>query len=189
MRYNVIVDLRRSALTTVLLLAAAAPTACSSSGGAAPTTPPNTTSTAPASTAAPSAPTSGSGSPADPTTTAAVSKAYKTFFNPSKPLSTVARYLQHSDRFTAAIAAEAKQGAQQHLGVRVTKVVLLSPNSAAVTFDLLSARKMLLPDVPGNAVREGGVWKVAARTFCQLVQLAGKAPAACSDPTVTSLPS
>lgn len=184
-----IVTVRRPAVMTLLVLASATLVACGSSGGTANNTPPNTgTSAAPPTTAASSAPVSGSGAPADPTTTADVSKAYKTFFNPATPLPTVARYLQHGDQLEAAIAAEVARGAQEHLGAKVTKVVLLSPNSAAVTFDLLSAGKILLPDEPGNAVRESGVWKVAAKTFCELVQLAGKAPSACSDPTVTSLP-
>jgi hypothetical protein len=175
------VDVRRSAPVPLVLLAAIALAGCSSSGGPATSAPPTTASVG--STAAGS-----SGSAADPATTAAVTKAYKTFFDPATPLATVTRYLQHGSRFTQAIAAQARQGAQQHLGVRVTKVVMLSPNSTAVTFDLLSAGKVLLPGSPGNAVRESGVWKVAAKTFCELVQLTGKAPTACSDPKVTDLP-
>ena len=182
-----IVNVRRSALMILLVVA---PAACSSSGGAAAHSATNAgTSTVPSTAPASSAPTSGAGSSAaDPVTTAAVAKAYETFFNPSIPLVTVARNLQHGDRFTSAIAANAKLGKQRHLGVKVTKVVLISADSAAVSFDLLSSGKILLPDVSGFAAREVGVWKVAAKTFCELVALNGKPPAACGDPTVTELP-
>ena len=82
--------------------------------------------------------------------------------------------LQHGAVFKAALLAQANNAqAQGGLTARVTSATLLSPNSASVHFDLLAAGKPLLSDTPGNAAREDGRWKVAAKTFCQLIGLTG----------------
>jgi hypothetical protein len=48
--------------------------------------------------------------------------------------------------------------------------------------------KPALPGASGLAVRQGGKWKVAAQTFCQLLTLQGDAPHACNDPKITAVP-
>ncbi len=91
--------------------------------------------------------------------------------------------------FKAALLAQANNAqAQGGLTARVTSATLLSPNSASVHFDLLAAGKPLLSDTPGNAARENGRWKVAAKTFCQLIGLAGHPAGPCNDPKITALP-
>lgn len=178
---------------TILITAvlAGAVAACSSSGsGGASVAATSGAQVAPATSA--SAASTGaagsSGKAADAATKAAVAKAYATFFDPATSLATAVANLQNGAKLKSALIAQAKAGAQQHLGARVTKVSLLSPDSASVVFDLLSSGKVLLPNTPGNAVRVAGHWTVAARTFCGLVQLTGKAPAACSDPSIVDLP-
>ncbi len=129
------------------------------------------------------------GSPADAATTKSIAQAYSAFFNPKASLAVAEQNLQHGTVFKAALLAQAHDPQAQGISARVTSVTLLSPNSAAVRFDLLSGGKPLLPNNPGNAVREDGRWKVAAETFCQLIQVSGQhPPAACSDPKITGLP-
>jgi hypothetical protein len=180
------------AAATALLMSVCA---CGSSGGSAAasgsaSTTNTGTSNSGSATAGGSPSTSQtSGAAADPATTRAIAQAYTAFFDPKASLTTAEQNLQHGAVFKAALLAQAHNGqAQGGLSARVTTATLLSPNSASVHFDLLAAGKPLLSDTPGNAAREDGRWKVAAETFCQLVQLTGHPPAACSDPKITDLP-
>jgi hypothetical protein len=173
MRYNRVMSRPRGARRAGAALVAAALLGvggCSSSGSSSP------------SSATPS------GTPADPATTKAIAHAYAAFFDPKASLAVAERYLQHGAELKTALIAQSHNPQAHGLSARVTKVTLLSPNSAAVRFDLLSGGKSLLSDNPGNAAREGGQWKVAAKTFCDLVGLTGHPPAACSDPKITDLP-
>jgi hypothetical protein len=70
----------------------------------------------------------------------------------------------------------------------VSSVALQSPNVANVIFTLSSNGSPLLPNNPGLAVKQDGVWKLAAQTFCGLAAAAGPAPAACGDTSITNLP-
>jgi len=174
---------RGFAVATVVLMSVCG---CSSSGSPAATSgsAPNSGSTL----GSPSASGTG-GTAADPATTKAIAQAYTAFFNPKASLTVAEQNLQHGAVFKAALLAQAHNPqAQGGLTARVTSVTLLSPNSASVRFDLLSAGQPLLSDSPGNAAREDGRWKVAAETFCQLVQLSGHPPAPCNDPKITALP-
>lgn len=129
-----------------------------------------------------------SGTTADPVTTKAIMQAYASFFDPKAPIDVTEQYLQHGSELKSALVTQSHNPQAPGLSAWVTKVTLLSPNSAAVRFDLMSNGKPMLPDTPGNAAREDGRWKVAAKTFCSLVQLTGHPPAACSDPKITDLP-
>jgi hypothetical protein len=131
---------------------------------------------------------SSSGQPADKATVAAVTKAYAVFFSPKSSLAASLQALQHGPVFRTAVVAQSNSSQAQHAGARVTKVVLLSPQVAAVTFDVLVSGAVLLPNRPGNAVRENGRWKVAAKTFCDLLALTNQAPQPCKDPNITRLP-
>jgi hypothetical protein len=120
--------------------------------------------------------------------TALITQAYEVFFsnNSTTPQSQAA--LQHGEKFTAALDAEGTSSYATKSSATVSKVVVLSPNSADVTFSVISNGVAVLKDTPGKAVREGGTWKVAAQTFCALLTLQGNPPSACSDSSVTALP-
>jgi hypothetical protein len=120
--------------------------------------------------------------------TALITQAYEVFFsnNSTTPQSQAA--LQHGEKFTAALDAEGTSSYATKSSATVSKVVVLSPNSADVTFSVISNGVAVLKDTPGKAVREGGTWKVAAQTFCALLALQGNPPSACSDSSVTALP-
>lgn len=170
-------------MTATLLCTALVLGGCGSSGSTAGA---GTTAPGAGGTRAPAATAGTSAAPAS--VRGAVTKAYAEFFGYKTPASVAEKYLQHGSVFAKTLAAQAEQGLQQRLTARVTKVSMLSPDTAAVTFTLLGNGKPLLPNASGNAVREGGTWKVAAKTFCGLLQLQSTPPKACSDPRVTALP-
>jgi hypothetical protein len=191
-----IVRVRRAPAARGFVLVAAA-TGCSGSGqaGAGSTAPQpggsSGGSSTPAGTIAASgaATPSGTGTPADNATKALVAKAYTTFFDPKAPAAKSQAALQHGASFAATLEAAANSTAVQGIAATVSAVNSISPNVAYVTFTLTSGGSPLLTDTPGYAVRENGTWKVAAQTFCNLLQLQNAAPAACKDPAITALPS
>ena len=191
---------RNSHATTVALVGVAGAlalslTACSSSGTKAststtPSTPASTSSSAPApSTPAPSTPTSTAPAPADAATTAAVKKAYATFFGGTKNQAALIADLQNGDKLTAALIQQSKNPVAATLTATVSTVSLENPHVADVTFTLLSKGAPLLSNTPGKAVLVDGTWKLAAETFCGLVAASGTTPAACTDQSVVALPS
>lgn len=176
----------------VLAVLATAVTACSSSGGDSPSKSSSTSEGATSATSSSSAPAtsaSGSGAPADAATKAAVTKAYQTFFNSNSTLDQSVAALQNGAKLRSAVSKESDNPEAKGASVTVSAVDLTGPAVATVTFTILSNGQPLLPNTHGNAVKQGGTWKVAAQTFCALLTLEGKPPAACNDPAVTSLPS
>lgn len=162
---------------------------CSSSGNGSggSNTPPSSPSHA-TSPATPPAPPPTGGAPAGASTKAAVAHAYQIFFNTKTSLSDSVADLQHGDKFRAALNAQSSNPAAKNISAQVTKVQLPSPHVAYVTFDLLSGGSPLLKGTHGYAVQEGGTWKVAAQTFCALLQLQNSAPAACKDMSIIAMP-
>jgi hypothetical protein len=183
---------RRRRVPAVLAIAVAAAVALSGCSGSAAKkgTSSSTTGSKPASGSGSSrnSSPSGTGTPADAATKAAVSGAYATFFNPKTSAAGSEAVLQHGASFRKTLAEQASTAQSQNVSATVSKVSRTGPNVAAVTFTLLSGGSPLLTDTPGFAVREGGAWKVAAQTFCGLLQLQGGAPAACNDTSITALP-
>jgi len=166
------------AAAAILIVAAASAACGSSGGGAGGSSAPGTSAAAP----------SGSGSPANAATKAAISKAYATFFGTTATLAQSVGALQNGNRFVAAIKKESKNSYAAKSSAKVTSATLVSPHVAAVKFSISSGGQTLLKHSPGFAVEQNGTWKVAAKTFCGLLQLQGDAPNACSDPQVTALP-
>ncbi|HEU5266548.1 MAG TPA: hypothetical protein VFU35_07595 [Jatrophihabitans sp.] len=119
---------------------------------------------------------------------AAIKAAYAKFFASSTPTQVSLGLLQNGPAFKAALDKQAASSLAQHAGARVSKVTLVSPNLADVVYTVTMNGSPVLPDQPGYAVRQGGTWKVAAKTFCALLTLQGGAPAACSSPSATALP-
>lgn len=171
----------------ILVAPALLASGCSSSGATHASSPP-TGSSGGGATAPAAAPPTGSGTPADAATRSAVAKAFTTFFSPKSTAAQSEAALQHGSAFTQTLAAEATSAQSQNVSATVSSVRLLSPDVAAVVFTLNSGGSPLLTDTPGNAVREGGTWKVAAVTFCNLLTLQGTAPTACKDASITALP-
>jgi hypothetical protein len=86
------------------------------------------------------------------------------------------------------VEAQAGGSMAKQASAEVSKVTMISANSAQVTFSILLGGNPMLPDYKGYAVREDGKWKVAGKTFCELMTLQGQATPACNTPEATSLP-
>lgn len=186
--------LRRVVILAALITSAVLP-GCSSSG--APTASRtgasvarSTGASASASSGAPisPAPSGSQGAAAPAATAAAIKTAYAKFFASSTPEQVSLGLLQNGPQFKAALDKQAASSLAQHAGAQVSKVTLVSPNVAAVVYAITVNGTPVLKDQPGYAVRQGGIWKVAAKTFCALLTLQGAAPAACTSPAATALP-
>jgi hypothetical protein len=160
--------------------------ACSSSGPAKPAG--GSGVVAPAtSTSAPASPTATGA--ADAATTAAVTQAFRTFFGSSSTQAQAADALQNGSHFTAELTSEGASAQPNTSTATVQSVQTTSfADTVAVTFSILGNGQVLLKNDTGYAVRVGGVWKVAARTFCDLLELQGTAPPACLNSALTTLP-
>ncbi len=179
-----------TAITTIALgLVIAGCSGSSGSGPAAASASRSAGSASPSATASSSATGGQPGRPAPAAVSRAVAAAYATFFSSRSTWRQSQAVLQNGARFHAALVAQGKSQYASTSKGRVRSVQLLSPKVASVTYDILSNGQPLLQDVHGHAVRQKGTWVVAAETFCGLLKLQGQAPRACSDPSVTALPS
>jgi hypothetical protein len=163
--------------------------ATGSSGGSVATSGSGSTSAPPGGSSGSSAstPAAGTGTPADPSTKKSITSAYAAFFNSKSAVTQSEAALQHGSAFHATLVQQAKGQYSNNSSAKVG-AVNVSGKRAYVTFSILSNGKPLLNNFKGYAVLESGKWKVAAITFCTLLQLQGGAPAVCNDPTMTSLP-
>jgi hypothetical protein len=119
----------------------------------------------------------------------AVEKAYALFFSTATSLRKSIAVLQHGDTFCPALLeVNHTSYGKQKTNAKVSSVRVTKPDLAEVKFTIRVAGQVVLPNAKGYAVKEGGEWKVAAQTFCQLLTLEGTAPAACKDKSITSLP-
>jgi hypothetical protein len=175
---------RGSSRLAVSLLAATgiALTACGGSGGSSGSTtsaPPSTSPTSQSSTPAASGePTTGSAA------VAAIKKNWATFFNAKTPTSQRVALLQDGTMVEAVIKAQSGSTLAATASAKVTHVTLTGTNQASVTYSILVGGQTALPNQPGVAVYQNGVWKVGLVSFCALLKIenAGKKsglPAAC----------
>lgn len=160
--------LRTTAACCGLVLAAAL-TGCGSDDET--TAAPTTTSAAAASTAAAGA--------ADAATTQAITKAYTTFFDGKAPTNDRVALVEGGDAFRAILDGQATNPQAQGTSVTVSAVKSTGATTADVTYTLLMGGNPVLPNQTGQAVKDGGNWKVAKATFCALQSLQGQVPATC----------
>jgi hypothetical protein len=139
-------------------------------------------STTPTSSTAPAGSTA-----ADPTT--AITNAFITFFDGKAPIPQRLALLQGADAFQSVLANQTTSTIITQTSATVSAVVLMGANQAKVTYTVSLSGTPTLPNQMGGAVRINGTWKVAASTFCSILSLGGAAPAACTDPSVTAVPS
>lgn len=118
----------------------------------------------------------------------AVTEVFHLFFSTATSLSRSMAVLQHGKTFCGALQAESNSSyGKQKTSAQVSGVRIKNPKLATVTFTIRVGGHVVLPHSHGYAVKEGGHWKVAAQTFCQLLTLEGTAPAACKDKSITAL--
>jgi hypothetical protein len=118
---------------------------------------------------------------------AAITANWKTVFDGKAPLSGRLALVQDGPQLTAFIEAQAKTSfGQAAMGstATVSSVIVSSPSSATVHWELLLLGTPILKDQVGSAVYLDGVWKVSIASFCGLAYLefpqgSPKLPAAC----------
>lgn len=172
----------RRVLQQILLVAALAAglAACSGSSNSSSSGASSSPSSAPSS----SAPAS-SASPASSSGAASTIAAnWATFFNAKTPVAKRVSLLQDGQTFQSIIKSQAGSGLAASATAKVTKVTMVSPTQAKVTYSILIGGQPALANQAGVAVLQDGTWKVGLASFCGLlaVENGGKTsglPAAC----------
>lgn len=130
-------------------------------------------------TASPS-PTVGASLSALPTT--AITSDWQTFFAGTTSATRKIALLQNGQQFATTIQAQASSPLSQATQAKVTAVRVISATKADVTYSIVQGGQVALPNQRGEAVLEGGVWKVSAASFEALLKLeqgqAGSSPSA-----------
>jgi hypothetical protein len=109
---------------------------------------------------------------------------WEAFFNPKTPVTKRVSLLQDGQTFASVIKSQAGSGLAASASAKVTKVTLVSPTQAKVTYSILVSGQPVLSGQTGVAIKQGGTWKVGVASFCGLlaVENGGKTtglPAAC----------
>jgi hypothetical protein len=124
---------------------------------------------------------SGTASSASPTpaatasaaATAAITANWQAFFAGTTPAAKKITLLERGPLFAKVITAQAKSPLAQATQAKVTSVEVVSPTKATVKYSIVQGGQTALPDQTGQAVLQGGVWKVSARSFAALLALEG----------------
>ena len=170
----------RRVVQQVLLVCALAAgiAACSSSGNSSGASPSPSSAPSSSATAASASPVSGSGD------AATIKANWEAFFNPKTPVAKRVSLLQDGQTFATVIKSQAGSGLASSASAKVTKVTVVSPSQAKVTYSILLGGQPVLSGRTGVAVKQAGTWKVGVASFCGLltVENNGKTsglPAAC----------
>ena len=142
----------RAALAACLLVVPLVVAACGSKSSAATT--PSPTASATSSSAV-----------------AAITSDWQTFFAGTTPAAAKEKLLQNASQFASVIKAQASSAIAKATQAKVTAVKVTSPTTADVTYSILQGGQVALPDQKGQAVLQGGVWKVSAPSFEALLKL------------------
>jgi hypothetical protein len=102
-----------------------------------------------------------------------------TFFNAKTPTATRLSLLQNGSTFASALQAQVNTPEASGTSAQVTAVTVAS-STATVTWNLLLNGAVALTKQTGQAVLQGGVWKVSDTSYCGLLSLSPTGvPAAC----------
>ena len=104
-------------------------------------------------------------------TAAAVTSSWVKFFNGTTPAATKVTLLQNGQQFAAVITAQAASPLAKSAQAKVTSVTVTSPTTATVKYSIVEGGQVAVPDQTGQAVLQGGVWKVSAPSFQALLKL------------------
>ena len=166
-------------LAVVLALTVAA---CSSSSSTSASTSSSSSSapaaSSPASSAAASSPSTGGSSAA----VAQITANWEAFFDGKTSAAKKITLLQNGEKFASVINAQAGSSIATGAGAKVTAVVVNSPTSATVSYNITLNGTPALSNQTGTAVYQDGSWKVGDVSFCELLKLenGGTAPSVCS---------
>ena len=159
----------RRVLQQILLVGALAAglAACSSSSNSSSSGASSSPSSAPSSSApaASASPASSSGA------ASTIAANWATFFNAKTPVAKRVSLLQDGQTFQSIIKAQAGSGLAASATAKVTKVTIVSPTQAKVTYSILIGGQSALANQAGVAVLQDGTWKVGLASFCGLLTL------------------
>ena len=110
--------------------------------------------------------------------TGEVRTTYATFFAANTPLADRVALLENGPKFKPVIQGLLSNPQASGISASVISVELQGASKAKVVYSINIAGASLIAQT-GYAVLQGGKWKVADRTFCGLVALAGSRPAVC----------
>lgn len=148
-------------LTSGLVIAAVALGGCSNKHNSPAS---STPSTSPASSASPSS------APASSSAQAEIMRNWEKFFSGATSAQEKVSLLQNGAQFQQAIQAQAGSALAKSAGAKV-RTVAVNAKVATVTYDVTLGGKAALANQQGQAVLEGGTWKVSDASFCQLLAL------------------
>jgi hypothetical protein len=157
----------RRVLQQILLVGALAAglAACSSSSNSSSSGASSSPSSAPSSSAPASSASPGSSSGAAST----IAANWATFFNAKTPVAKRVSLLQDGQTFQSIIKSQAGSGLAASATAKVTKVTMVSPTQAKVTYSILIGGQSALANQAGVAVLQDGTWKVGLASFCGLL--------------------
>ncbi len=112
-----------------------------------------------------------SASPSVSPAVAAITNAWEKFFAGTTPAAAKMTLLQDAKQFAKTIEAQASSAIAKSTQAKVTAVKVTSPTTATVTYSIVEGGQVALPNQSGQAVLEGGVWKVSAPSFQALLKL------------------
>lgn len=81
--------------------------------------------------------------------------------------------IEDGEQFRRYLKTRIDSATLQKVSARVSKVVLVPPAAARVTYTIFDSGKPILPDQPGISVYQDGVWKVSKQTLCRLLLIQG----------------
>jgi hypothetical protein len=102
---------------------------------------------------------------------AQVKSSWERFFAGTTPAATKVALLQNGSRYARDITAQAALPIGKGLQAKVTSVKMVSPTKAQVTYTILVAGQPVLKNATGEAVMQGGTWKVSVASFQTLLGL------------------
>ncbi|HEY5355699.1 MAG TPA: hypothetical protein VIK57_24935 [Streptosporangiaceae bacterium] len=176
----------RKVLQQILLVCAlgAGIAACSGSSNGSSSGASSSPNSAPSSSSASATAPSPTTSAASSGTTATITKNWEAFFSAKTPVTKRVSLLQDGQTFATVIKSQAGSGLAASATAKVTKVTVVSPTQAKVTYSILLGGQPALSGQSGVAVLQDGTWKVGVASFCGLLatENGGKTsglPAAC----------
>ncbi len=126
-------------------------------------------SSAPATSAPASSPASSSSGSA--AAASAIAADWAAFFDAKTPDARRVALLQDGSQFATVIKAMAGSGLASEASAKVTRVTVVSPTEAKVTYSILVSGQPALSNQTGTAIYQGGTWKVGVASFCGLLAL------------------
>ena len=102
---------------------------------------------------------------------AAIAANYVKFFDGTQPVADKIGLLENGQQYTKELETQGASPLAKMASVSVSSVTITSPTAAEVKYSILVGGQPALPDQIGEAVLQGGVWKVGIDSFMALLAL------------------